>query len=390
MSFTKPRSVTLWGKELSAPSTWEDVYISVVSSLYEAYPEVFRALSSFPGSTRLEFGKTGDASRMTAPRVISEDFCIETNFSATDFVKRMKRLLSMCGAAYDDLQIAYERRTNTAAPREPLDNTPASKACEDGFYTYLQNTAKLADRTCSAYVSAIRSAERYQYGFKYDSLRERMRFRQFADGMGVPLPETDEELKVSVLAAGIVTGGKVYWRSGDMLRELQSMVDAIFASGATVIYYESLFEKEQEWMDAHGVPSPDILKEYLKNAATGCFFSKNFMARGGRRSEKEAVTGELKRVWGAHALESIRSLSARLPYVPPEHTGCVITGNPLFVPASQGKYLFIDRFPITAEEEEDILAFVEAACEENGFASLSDVPLGGIKEENYELTQPAI
>ena len=34
-------------------------------------------------------------------------------------------------------------------------------ACEARFYTYLQNTGKLADRTCISYVSSIRSVERY-------------------------------------------------------------------------------------------------------------------------------------------------------------------------------------------------------------------------------------
>ena len=52
--------------------------------------------------------------------------------------------------------------------------------------------------------------------------------------------------------------------------------------------------------------------------------------------------------------------------------------------------MFIDRFRITKDEEEDILDFVDEICEENGFASLCDIPLGSIEEENYELTQTAI
>lgn len=62
MAFTKPRSVTFLGKEITTPSTWKDVYVSIVSVLYETYPNIFNSLSSFPGSTRLEFGKANDAS----------------------------------------------------------------------------------------------------------------------------------------------------------------------------------------------------------------------------------------------------------------------------------------------------------------------------------------
>jgi len=482
MAFTKPRSITFLSKELSPPSTWKDVYISVVSALYENYPDIFNSLSSFPGSTRLEFGNAREASCMTAPRKISEELCVETNFSATDFIKRIKTLLSMCGMAYDDLKIVYERRTDAIASKNVSASIPVLTTCEDEFYAYLQNVAKLADTTCVSYVSSIRSAERYAtdngyvscslfcedketivatatelygdsnfiryneqqhnrfsaainkllesigaeipektvvslgynsksratasaevnseivavlkqhyaYGFKCDSIRELMRFRQFADAMEITLPEEDEALKASILSSGTVIDSKVYCKSDNMLQELQRIVDDVFSSGVGVIYYESLFENEQEWMASNVITSPNMLKEYLQNNITGCSFSKKFMVKGSRRSEKEAVTDELKRIWGVHPTERVYSLYDRLPYIPLGNIWRVISGNDLFVLVSEGEYLLIDRFRITEDEEEEILDFVDGACEENGFASLSDVPLGSIEEENYELTRLSI
>lgn len=370
----------------------------------------------------------------------------------------------------------------TASKHSMLVNAPTSAACEAEFLAYLQNTAKLADKTCVSYVSSIRSAERYaidngylsyslfnedkekiiataselysdsdfisyndnqhnrfsaainkllefigadipekaaaslgkrhdnqitapaeanseivavlkqhyEYGFKYDSIRELMRFRQFADEMGITLPEEDEALKTSILSSGTVIDDKVYCKNDDMLQELQRIVDDILSSGAVVIYYESLFENKQEWMKSHVITSPDMLKEYLQHNISGCSFSKKFMVKGSRCSEKDAVTDELKRIWGAHPVESVYRLSDRLPYIPIGNIWRVISGNDLFVLSSEGEYLFIDRFRITKDEEEDILDFVDEICEENGFASLCDVPLGSIEEENYELTQTAI
>ncbi len=361
-------------------------------------------------------------------------------------------------------------------------NSPPPATCESKFYAYLQNTAKLADRTCAAYLSSIRSSERYaidnghmscslfsedkevtiatatelygdsdfiryneqqhnrfsaainkllesigaeipkkavaslggssksqatasaevnseivevlkqhyEYGFKYDSIRELMRFRQFADAMGITLPEEDEALRASILSSGTVIDDKVYCKSDNMLQELQRIVDDVFSSGAGVIYYESLFENEQEWMESNVITTPDMLKEYLQNNIAGCSFPKKFMVKGSRRSEKEAVTDELKRIWGAHPTESVFSLHDRLPYIPLRNIWRVVSGNDLFVLASEGEYLFIDRFRITEDEEKEILDFVDGTCEENGFASLSDVPLGSIEEENYELTRLAI
>ena len=376
-----------------------------------------------------------------------------------------------------------EQEAGTTASKHSMSaNAPTSTACEAEFLAYLQNTAKLADKTCVSYVSSIRSAERYaidngylshslfnedkekiiataselysdpdfisyndnqhnrfsaainkllefigadipekaaaslgkrndnqitapaeanseivavlkqhyEYGFKYDSIRELMRFRQFADEMGITLPEEDEALKTSILSSGTVIDDKVYCKSDDMLQELQRIVDGIFSSGAGVIYYESLFENEQEWMESHVITSPDMLKEYLQHNISGCSFSKKFMVKGSRCSEKDAVTDELKRIWGAHPVESVYRLNDRLPYIPLGNIWRVISGNDLFVLASEGEYLFIDRFRITKDEEEDILDFVDEICKENGFASLCDVPLGSIEEENYELTQTAI
>ena len=359
---------------------------------------------------------------------------------------------------------------------------PVSATCEAEFLAYLQNTAKLADRTCVSYVSAIRSAERYaadssytscslfsedkekivatatelfgdsdfiryneqqhnrfsaainkllesigaeipkkavmflgdncirqitapaeanseivavlkqhyEYGFKYDSIREIMRFRQFAYAMGITLPEKDEALKTSILSSGTVIDDKVYCKSNDMLQALQRIVDDAFSSGAGVIYYESLFENEHEWMKSYVITSPHMLKEYLQNNIAGCSFSKKFMVKGSRRSEKEAVTDELKRIWGTHPVESVHNLSEYLPYIPLESIWRVISGNDLFVWTAEGKYLFIDRLRISKDEEEDILDFVDETCEENGFVCLSDIPLGDIEEENYELPQFAI
>ena len=376
-----------------------------------------------------------------------------------------------------------EQEAGTTASKHSMSaNAPTSTACEAEFLAYLQNTAKLADKTCASYVSSIRSAERYaidngylsyslfnedkekiiataselysdpdfisyndnqhnrfsaainkllefigadipekaaaslgkrhdnqitapaeanseivavlkqhyEYGFKYDSIRELMRFRQFADAMGITLPEEDEALKASILSSGTVIDDKVYCKSDDMLQELQRIVDGIFSSGAGVIYYESLFENEQEWMESHVITSPDMLKEYLQHNISGCSFSKKFMVKGSRCSEKDAVTDELKRIWGAHPVESVYRLNDRLPYIPLGNIWRVISGNDLFVLASEGEYLFIDRFRITKDDEEEILDFVDESYDKNGFASLCDVPLGSIEEENYELTQTAI
>lgn len=233
-------------------------------------------------------------------------------------------------------------------------------------------------------------AEHYQYGFRYDSIREMMRFRQFAEAMAIELPENDEQLRASIISSGTVIDDKVFCKSEDLPEELRNLVDEVFATGAETIYYECLLQNKSEWMEEHTITSEEILKEYLRKHVKGCAFAKKFMIRGAKKTEKQAVTEEIKRVWGSAQTENVNELSERLPYIPLGNIWRVISGNDLFVLSSEGEYLLLDRFVISQDETEDIVDYVDALCEENGFCSLADVPLGDIEENNYDLSMLAI
>lgn len=230
----------------------------------------------------------------------------------------------------------------------------------------------------------------YQYGFKYESIRELMRFRQFAEIENIVLPENTEQLKVEIIAAGTIIGDKVYCNGEDMSNWLQSIVNEAFDTGAEVIYYERLLELHAEKMAFYKITSEEMLKEYLKKHIPDCSFSRRFMARGAKRTEKDAVTDEIRRVWGDEQTANVDALAERLPFIPLSNIWRVISGNELFVLSNEGEYLLIDRFYLTDEDAERIVCFVESACTTNGFASLSDIPLGKIADDNYELSKQAI
>ena len=232
--------------------------------------------------------------------------------------------------------------------------------------------------------------EHYKYGFKYDSIREIMRFRQFADEMRISLPERDDVLRSQILSSGTLIGDKVYCKSDNMPQELQRMVEEAFSVGARVIYYENLFKCEQEWMSSNVITSSDMLKQYLQKSIKGWYFAKKFMVKGDKCTEKDAVSDEMKRVWGQNQFISVNSLHEKLPFIPLGIIWRVISGNNSFAHVSDGEYLLIDRFRITEDEKKNIINYVEETCKEKSFASLSDVPLGNIEEENYELTKSSI
>lgn len=232
--------------------------------------------------------------------------------------------------------------------------------------------------------------DHYQYGFKVDSYRELLRFRQFAEADGVIIPDNDDEIKTAILSAGTLVDGKVFAKSDDLAQELKDIVNTITESGAKTIYYEVLLERHNEWMLSHYVTSEAMLKELLQKNLKDFYFSKKFMTADTKKNEKQAVTEEIKRIWGENKTCSVEELSERLPYIPIGNIWRVISGNVDFVRVVEGVYLLVDRFIISDDEEAAILKYVETACNEKGFASLSDVPRAGIEEQNYEISQTAI
>lgn len=371
MTFTKP--ITLVYKGISyACKKWGSLYVDLVSKMCGEYPEVFLASvdNTVFHSEALMIASENRKNTLRMPRSIGGGYYIEGNCSATRIVKNIRSFLDLCKVDYSQVSIKYCRTTD----QEQEDKSTFEKAAEP-----------LAD---SGIVKVLR--QHYQYGFRYESIRELMRFRQFAVEMNIEIPDDDDLLKAAILASGTLIDDKVYCKNDDLPDELRSLVSSVFDTGAEVIYYECLFHRETEWMASHVITSESMLKEYLQKHVRGCSFSKKFFVKGKRLTEKEAVTAEIKRVWGNQQTESVEILSDRLPFIPLGNIWRVISGNELFVLSSEGVYVLLDRLHITEDEEEDILDYVRMACDQNGFASLSDVPLGDIEEENYEMSQLAI
>lgn len=395
---TKPRYAKYFG-ELIHANNWRELYVEVIKLLADDYPGDFIAARDDPQNLVLHC--LSQRRYMSKPVIIADEFCVETMKSTGNLLGDLRLLLDICRVDYENLEIAYVENSDVSSQEsssfsgnekrnESIISVPERR---DGWSGAPQHpVSDVRDEKSTGVYRGIANvlSQHYKYGFRFDSIRELMRFRQFAASMGVDLPDDDIELKEIILSCGTVIQDKLFCRDDNMSTDLQRIVDSIFSSGVRVVYYECLFENEAEWMEAHAISSPEMLKEYLQNDISGYTFSKKFMVKGVKRPESDVVTDEIMRVWGDRLLEKVDSLHERLPYIPLSNIWRVISGNIHFALAAEGEYLRIDRFSITGEEEDDILDFVNGECEGKGFASLSDIPLGDIEEENYELSQSAI
>ncbi len=272
--------------------------------------------------------------------------------TAQVYKKYLEEKTSCIGKKSDALETAVESK-----PKSPTGNSTDDKIC------------------------ALLKAS-FPYGIRISSVRDLMRFRLAAEEATVELPESDEELKNLLMASGTMMDDKIFAKSENMEGELKEKIEAIFASGVNIIYYESLFYAEQEWMEQNHITSEEILKDTLKKKIPEYIYTRIFFAKSEKKTEYEALSEEIKRIWGENAVAEITQLSKELPYVPQENIQRVLFATNHFVWVSEGNYLLVDRVTISEQEEEAILEYVEKSCDETGYASLTDIPLGCIQDNN--------
>lgn len=230
----------------------------------------------------------------------------------------------------------------------------------------------------------------FPYGLKISSSLDLMRLRVYAQDENVVLPEDDGELLKMLLDCGSVIDGKLIIKDENLTDELSKIVETAFSTGAHIIYYDSLFYKNQEWMMQHHINSEDTLKEYMKKNLPNYVYTRVFFSMDEKKTEYEAVSGELRRIWSDNAVEELTYLFKELPYIPQDNIQRVLFAVEDFVWVSENRYLLLDRFLVPDHEENDILTYVSNACELDGYASLTDVPLGSIPELNYQVTGTAL
>lgn len=270
---------------------------------------------------------------------------------------------------------------------------------EDCAFRQLPRKRKLREKHKGSEAEAVCCPEelrellikKFPYGIRPDSSIDIMKLRGFAEIFGVELSEDDELLKTQIAAGGDSFEGKIYFIADETLDEMENRVQAIFDMGVCVIYYDKLYDCEFSWFDEHHISSPDHVRELLKSHMENVFCSKNFIRIGTERiNELDAVEGEFKRVWGDCVTHTYNEVYELLPYIPDDRVRFYLSRSYFFVWSSYETFAWLDKVILSDEEKDEIWKYVDSMCEASGFASISEVPLGNIVEENYEISINAI
>lgn len=233
-------------------------------------------------------------------------------------------------------------------------------------------------------------AHKFIYGFRINSVIDMMKLKDYANDEGINLYEDDEYLRRVIQENGLLMNGKVFIKSEDSQSELCTLIDEIFADGNTIIYYESLLENHSSLMDNIHITSEQVLRETLSKLKFDCVFSKNYFSNQKKTTEEIAVSREILRAWDNKVTKSVEEISEQLLYIPVDKIRFYLAANINFVWVSEGVYTSINKLIMSEGEVEEILNFAEEQIERRGFTSLSDLPLGDVLEENYELPELAV
>lgn len=175
LAFTQPVLLTYFDDTVIRAESWRQLYIRFLQALFKDYPQVLTNLCKANASPIIVADKAG-VSRMRTPIEFAEGLFAETNRSANNLMQNMKKIMDACNVDCENIVVKYEANTGKTNSSEMERSVTQSEEIqspdiavssfvyapdENAFYTYLHDSAGMADATCRSYTSAIRNAEKY-------------------------------------------------------------------------------------------------------------------------------------------------------------------------------------------------------------------------------------
>jgi hypothetical protein len=235
-------------------------------------------------------------------------------------------------------------------------------------------------------------SKHFSNGFRKSSPIELSRFRRFfAEDFNEKLNLPNASLDAEILAFGTLFEEKVYFVGIEVEERIKREVDTAISNKMGVIFYDAFYARHEDWLFPASIVSEKMLKNILVRLYPHFTHKANYLSRNNYgESEVLKIKGEILRVWGSSVLLNYEQLSERLPYIPVGKIKNALTQNYDFIWNSEGVYTNVGKVEIADGERGAIINHVTATCHENGYASLSDIPLEEIAERNYGLSPTAI
>ncbi len=310
---------------------------------------------------------------------------IYTNYNPQTIVTIIGRLCLHCEVSLNNVLINYLPKGS------PFENFVERTKRELKNVSTIDTPKMVVEPELANIITEVILAH-FPNGFKADSPIELYRLRRFVtEDFCKELSLSDEELMKTISSFGIIFNEKVFIISHEIESRIQREIDFAMRDGADIIFYSSFFKRHEGWLIAGNVISVEILKELLITIFPQYTYKANYFSlKAEKGTEFFKIKNEIMRVWGSDIILNYEQLTKRLPYIPLDKIKYVLAQNNDFLWNAPEVYTHTNKVDVADEEYSDIANYVAATLKTNGYASLSDVPLGEIRERNFKLTLSAI
>lgn len=112
LSFTKPVKATYFDKTVSTSTSWQKIFVDLLSALYEDYSIAFNNIWGrvYPSSKAPLIGRKEDLRLFRKPKEFAAGMYIELNRSSNEIISTLKKILDICNLEYENVVISYTRK----------------------------------------------------------------------------------------------------------------------------------------------------------------------------------------------------------------------------------------------------------------------------------------
>ena len=375
-TFTKPISFDYFG-EVHLYDVWNSLYVGVLKCLYEDYPQVIEGLkgTSITRGDTIDFCDRDYVSILRRPMEIFNNVFAETNLSAENIVRRIKRLLDLCYVDYENLTITYRRKTVT-------ENQPSVDNNSRQNTVYVQPTIndiksddteiKKENVATIPYKEVLK--QKFAKGFRLGSGLDKRKFRRYYKEIyGKELDIQDSELEDNIRHCGIVYEEKLFvpdvMISEEIKEKLMAFIRKAFSSGKTSVHYEALFKEFSDEFLGYYIYNADMLKAYLTAVNTGeyCTGRSQIIKKG---SVALSPFDEVRQyLIESHTVVKIDELCSQLFHIPKDKVIFILGSNPQFVRNAKGEYFHANSLSLTDNELNNIAYLIETEISQHGYIS---------------------
>lgn len=354
LKYTKPVFVSYKGIAISPIKSWKDVYVSIIKNLIEEYSECFYSGIAFTSTGRKD---VGSSEGMASPKQITETLFLETNLSASDISRRIKSALDLCGVNYADIRIEYISSDENIV--------------SETFNATISDTLK---DECNLIL-----LENFEDGYRIGNYMHQMRFlNSYKSNFGNPLDKEASELDDLLKQIGRVMDDRVFPSDGndsnDIINAVTECLIKTFDDGASVIYYECLFEKFKDKLTSEvNVYSEESLKSVLQSndKLNEYKFNKKYISKYG--GSDDIVSEITKILIDSHLPVTYDDISRIMWYVPIESIRNAVNRVPEKAYIGDSSFIYAPNFNISTNELNALINAMHNAIYSKGYIVAKDL-----------------